>query len=55
MMSVSFACQQAWLFSSEGVGFSGLLDLTGLWLVASQLHIQEEGADRHRGVLEMLS
>lgn len=42
MMLVSFVCQRACLFSSEGVSFSGLLNQTGRFVLGSQPDVQEE-------------
>lgn len=50
MTLVSFGCQQACLFFSEGVGFSGLLNPTGRFVPGPQPDARtgEEGADTNR-------
>lgn len=64
MTPISFVCQQACLFFSEGVRFSGLLNQTGRFVPGSQPDAHTGGGSRRkkkkgntdgdRGLVEML-
>lgn len=48
MTLVSFVCQQACLFFSEGVRFSDLLNQTGRFVPGSQPDVHTGGGSRHK-------